>query len=217
MSVNEAYLYTTDVLNKLSSNAGDSLKKHQFVRHYNAAQLQWVEDRVKINETNQVRIDELQPLIVSMEAIPKKENDHWDIDLPEDYYHYSRSYSLSGNCYVYNNPERESDMNIILQDEFHKPSLEWEETPCTLAGNKLRVYADFPINKVYFTYYRVPRKINMKDEFLDVEGNPTEDINPEFDGSSLIEILTLTARNIAGITGDQLQYQINQNRSTQHT
>lgn len=217
MTVNEAYLYTQDLLNKISSNAGSNLPKHSFVRHYNATQLQWVEDRVKLSETNRIRIDELQPIMKPKKLIPKKKDNYWESTLPEDYFHYVRSYSESGCCQISLWPVREGNMNVILKDSNWMASLEWEEAPCTLIQNTIRVYADFPIKQIELIYYRFPVDINMSDMFLDVKGQVTVDVDPEFTGSSLVEILTLTARNIAGITADQLQYQVNQAKSQQHT
>lgn len=217
MTVLNAYYYVQDVLNKLSTNGGDNLHKHTFVRHYNAAQLQWVEDRVKLSETNNIRVDEIQLLMKSIKLGVKKGLSYWDSSLPANYFHYVRSYSVSDGCNIYHWKMREGDLNVVLRDSNYIASKEWEEAPVTLIENKLRVYADFPIQNNYLTYYRLPADINMADGHLDVDGNPTQDIDPEFIGSSLIEILTKTSANIAGITVDQLQYQINQNRSSQHT
>lgn len=216
MTVNAAHLYVQDVLNKLSTNSGTNLSKHSFVRHYNASQIQWVEDRIKLSESNNVRIDEIQQLMKPEELGVKKGNGYWDSNFPSDYFHYVRSYSVADGCNVYHWKMREGDLNVVLRDSNYIASKEWEEAPVSIMDNKLRVYADFPIQNNYLVYYRFPIEINMKDGHLDVDGNATVDIDPEFTGSSLIEILTMTAANIAGITADQLQYQINQNRSSQH-
>ena len=54
MTVNEAYLYFTNAVNKLSSNSGLNIPKAVFVSTFNAVQTQWVEDRVKMNELNKI-------------------------------------------------------------------------------------------------------------------------------------------------------------------
>jgi hypothetical protein len=218
MTVNEAYLYTTDVLAKLSSNAGDKLPKHSFVRHFNAAQLQWVEDRSKVDQTNQIRIDEIQHLATTVSETAVLKDNYYQISLPDNYFHYERSWS-TGKCTYSHFPVREKDVSVLLEDEFWKPSSEWAETICTVTGNNLRVYVapDMQIQKIHLMYYRHPLDINMADGNLDVNGNPTVDVDPELNGASLIEVLTLTARNLAGIFENQFQYQINQGRSTQHT
>lgn len=219
MTVLETYYAVQDKLNKLSSNAGANLAKHTFVRHFNMAQDLWVEDRMKRSQTDRVRIDELQPIMKTVELTPieEKGKGYFKIDLPEDYYHYVRSYSYSGACLIYNWEVREGNMNVVLMDQFWAPSLEWQEIPVTIVGGQLRMYADFPINKVVFTYHRYPVRVNMADNFTDPNGNPTVDVHPEFKGSSLVEIINMTTADIAGITADQLQYQINMNKSIQHT
>ena len=56
--------------------------------------------------------------------------------------------------------KKEGDINVLLKDEFWKPSLEWGETICTIVGNKLRVYFDnFNIDYVILEYYRYPVNI----------------------------------------------------------
>ena len=57
----------------------------------------------------------------------------------------------------------------------------------------------------------------MADGYLDVAGNPTVDVDPEFLGSSIIEILNLTAQLIAGEIGDNERYTVFTNRTQQHT
>lgn len=218
MTVKEAYLYFTNAVNKLSSNSGLNIPKAVFVSTFNAVQTQWVEDRVKMNELNKIRMDEIQQLMVSTKLNVKKEEQYYTIDLPENYYHYLRSYSYVGDCTIDNWLVREGDINVLLNDEFWKPSLEWGETICTLGGNKLKVYYDdFAIKNVNLIYYRYPVAINMADGYLDTNGQPTVDVDPEFLGSSVIEILNLTAQLTAGEIGDNERYTVFTNRTQQHT
>lgn len=180
-------------------------------------QYQWVEDRFKLNDTNTTRIDEIQQLLVPIDQVPKKELGYYTIDLPLNYYHYKRSYTILGECSIMHYHVKESDVNVLLSDEFWKPSEEWGETIATIVGGKLRVYGDFGMDKIHLLYYRFPVEINMSDGFPDINGNATLDIGPEFTGSSLEEILTMTANYLAGITNDQFRYQTSAQLKQAHT
>lgn len=219
MTVNEAYLYVTNSLNKLSTNSSQNVSKSAFVNAYNAVQLQWVEDRVKLNELNNVRIDELQQLLVQVEINVKKEDLYYSSDLPDNYYHARRVRAVSGECSLGCYPAKEGDVNILLNDSFWTPSKEWGETFYTLSGDKINVYHNdqFSINKIQLIYYRYPIDINMADGYEDINGVPTVDVDPEFKGSSLVEILNMTVQHLAGVITDQFRYQVFGNKSQAHT
>ena len=222
MTVQESYKYVQDRLNKLSTNFGDNIPKHVFVLAFNSTQLQWVEDRIKLGETNIIRTDEVQQLLKSTgsQQPTKTGNNYYEIQLPEDYFHYKRSVSYVP-CEIRNILKKEGDINLLLRDNFWKPSVEWGETLCTLVGGKLRIYVDiensFEISQVDLVYYRYPLNINMSDGYNDVNGNLTVDINPEFTGSSLIEILNATCELLAADTVDQWRYQTMQQKNIKHT
>lgn len=219
MTVLDCYYYTQEALNKLATNSSQNVSKSSFVRTFNAVQLQWVEDRVKLNEVNNIRIDEIQQLLTQSELKVKKEPLYFYSALPANYYHARRVRAKVGQCSMGCYPAKEGDVNVLLNDEFWKPSKEWGETFYTLAGDQVRVYHDnqFTVSSIDFLYYRLPVNINMADGFDDVNGVPTVNVNPEFTGSSLIEILNLTVQHLAGNINDQLRYQVYSNKAQVHT
>lgn len=208
MTVKECYQFVENRLNKLGTNANDNIEKFQFVEAFNTAQYLWAEARCKLNETNIIRVDEVQQLLKPFSGKPKKTgSNYYELDLPSDYFHYNRSVSYVP-CEIKNHLKKEANINRLLQDEFWKPSVEWGETICTIGNNKLRVYVDnFSISKIDLQYYRTPIKINMKDGYNDVNNEMTEDIDPEFQNVSLIEILNLTCQILAADNSDQWNYQ----------
>lgn len=218
MTVLEAYQFVQNRLNRLSTNYGDNIPKYQFVEAFNTAQLHWCEDRFKVDQVNIIRKDELQRLITEVVVSDLTAGDnYYELDLPGNYFHYIRSFS-NAPCPLYNFLKKEGDINRLLLDEFWKPSLEWQETICTIKNSKLRVYVDnFTINSVNLLYYRFPQAINMATGFPDINGDPTIDINPEFTGPSLLEILNLTCQLLSGDTSDQTGFQIFSSRNQQHT
>jgi len=221
MTILESYKYVQERLNKLSTNFGDNIAKHTFVLAFNSTQLQWAEDRVKLAETNIVRQDEIQQLLKDVNIPPIKAGDYYyEIALPEDYFHYKRSTS-NAPCQLRNILKKEADINMLLRDSFWKPSIEWGETLCTLIGNKLRIYTDlensFQISGINLVYYRYPLNVDMADGFNTVDGIATTNVNPEFQGSSLIEILNATCELLAADSADQWRYQTMTQNNTKHT
>lgn len=218
-TVQDCYKYVQEALNKLNSDASQNVPKTTFVTTFNAVQMQWVEDRVKVGELNKVRTDEIQQLATDVELSVKKEDLYYYTELPDNYYHIIRPYSSIGGCTLNIWPAKEGDVNVLLDDAFWTPSKEWGETFYTLVGGKLRVYHNnqFTLNKINLVYFRYPTSINMADGYEDVNGTPTTDIDPEFKGSSLIEILNLTIQHLAGAVNDQMRFQVFGNKSQTHT
>ena len=134
----------------------------------------------------------------------------------KNYYHFKRAVAYTP-CEVFLYRKFESNVNRLLSDENWQPSLEWGESFCTVMNNTLRVYGDFNVDYIDFIYYRKPINVNMADGFDDNLGNPNVDIDPEFDNSSLFEILNQTALLLSADSGDSLRFQTLSNQTTQHT
>lgn len=216
MTVLESYQYVQSRMNKLSSNSKDNIPKYAFVQAFNAVQLQWVEDRIKLKEASDIRINETQQLLKEVSIIPVKEDSYYKVKLPEDYFHYNRSTSLTP-CEIANRLVKESNINTLLNNANWKPSLEWGETLATIVNGHLKIYVDnFSISQVNLVYYRYPVDINMSTGHNDINGNPTTDIDPEFKGSSLIEILNQTCLLLGADNMDQWIYQTMDQRTTKH-
>jgi|TARA_R110000782_G_scaffold184197_3_gene274426 hypothetical protein len=78
-----------------------------------------------------------------------------------------------------------------LQDEFCKPSFEWEEAPYTVNSDLLSVYvSDFTISDILLDYYRYPNQIGLIDE-NNPESNFNEGLPVEWDEKALDDIISL--------------------------
>lgn len=218
MTINECYLYVLSRLNKGLTNKGDNIPKWRFVSAFNSQQLLWLDDRIKLDETNTLRKDEIEHLLVTKtNLVPTLAGtNYYELSLPQDYYRYKRSTSLVP-CEIANRLVKEGNINTLLLDTNWKPSVEWGETLCTLVGKKLRIYVDnFTISGVNFVYYRQPVKVNMEDGFSDINGITNTNIDSEFEGSSLIEILDVTCELLASDNQDQWNLQTSTQRQ-RHT
>lgn len=205
MTVQQAYLYVSDRLNNLSTNANQKITPRQFVFSYNKVQEHWYDERLRVLESDLTRTEELQkyldtykaPLNVINEG---KSSQALEFSLPENYKHFSRIYGICGDCglEVQGFIKEVGRVGRLLMDDFWKPCLEWEETIATLQNDKIQFYTgDFSCSELFLVYYRQLNPIDM--EGIDFEGYGTN-VDPELDGSDLYEVLDLTALLISGDT-----------------
>lgn len=177
--LNETIVYKIQLrLNKIASHDYDNIEKWQIVEAFNKAQVDWC--RRQIHGMNQFkegdeqstrRIDDLQ---VILKDFPMKCSNRkiYSItqSLPEDFFEYKRISCLATDKCCSNKHNmiiylgEEGNVNILLRDEYKKPNFDWGETFCTIKDNKIRIYTngEFTISDVELTYYRQPRRIEMK-------------------------------------------------------
>lgn len=189
MTFDWTYRRVLDKLNKWSSNDGQRVPERVFIDSFNEAQYRWIDSKIKIKEINKEVQDDLQQFLLTTDLIPHKDQISYKIHLPEDYYQTSRviAYAKKGSCShnVYGYPREESNMNRLLQDDFHKPSFEWQESPVTITDNRLRFYTnDFDIQKITLVYYRCPRALQ-------------EGVDPELEKGDLDDVINITVRLLA--------------------
>lgn len=215
MNITDCYLYVQDRLNKLSSNNSQNIQFPQFVRAFNTSQLQWVEDRIKINETSNLRTDEISQLLTSVKLKTSTKDNYYEASKPSNYFHFKRLYGTPCNVNII--PVREGDVNNLLKSSNWKPSLEWEETFATFVGDKIRVYKDetFSLTGIYLVYFRYPIEVDIQG-YTKYDNTISTNIDPEFQGSSLVEILDMTCLLLASDINDQLRYQAMTNKTTKH-
>lgn len=164
-------------LNKLASNDYDNIMDWQIVEAFNKAQSNWCRRNLlgtnvsKIgDEGNKRRIDDLQVLLTDLALnLDRKELYYVYPKLPADYFEWK---SISANAKNKCCPARplmiylaeEANIEQLLRDNHKKPSFDWSETFCTMAGNKIKIFTngEFDIEKATLTYYKQPRRIEFK-------------------------------------------------------
>ena len=216
MTILECYMYVTDRLNKLSSNNSQNIPYPQFIRTFNTAQLQWVEDRYKIDETSNTRIDELSILLKSQVLSKSVKENYYETTKPDDYFHFKRLYGSPCNINII--PVKEGDINNLIKSANWRPSKDWEETISTIVGNTIRVYKDdnFSLEDIVLVYYRYPLEVDIAG-YVKTDGTSSTDIDPEFKGSSLREILDFTVQILSGDINDVNRFNSISNKINQHT
>jgi hypothetical protein len=99
------------------------------------------------------------------------------------------------------------NLNEILQDEFSKPSFEWQEALYTVNSDKISIYTtDFKIEELSLNYYRYPNQIKLVDE-TNPESDFDETLNIEWDDKSLDDIISIMVFNL-DINENNPRYQL---------
>jgi hypothetical protein len=198
MTIKETYQTVLDRVNELNTNVNQHVSERAFINAFNKVQLHWLEERIKVAEANQVRQEEIQPFIETFSNGAQKVGDSLVLNLPTDYFRYSRVYGeCSKDCeqVVHAYPREEGNAGRLLQDDLQRPSFEWAETFFTLKGNTLHFYADFDCSTITLIYYRCPVVVDMED----VGGS---NIDPELTKTNLEEVIDLTALLVSGDTSN---------------
>lgn len=212
-------------LNKVDTQDDQNLPIQNIVEAYNKAQIS-VQSRLanKNNiyktglESTKERTDDLEVLINAepiILPITKKQGYYISNSIPINYFRHIRVTCIASNSkcsskemFVY--LQEESNLNTLLRNEHVNPSFEWAETICTIAEDKIKVfYDDFEIKKLYFTYMRKARNIDIPG-YEKEDGSPSTLINPELPDNVVEMCIDEACRILSGDTGNQFSNQISQ-------
>lgn len=191
-------------LNKLSSKDYDNIHDWQIVEAFNKGVVAWCRRNLQGtnlsktgDESTKRRIDDLQILLKPLPIKMHDKKEYYESNsLPTDYFEWKRisAKAVHGCC---NEPRKlkiylaeEANVDMLLNDAHKKPSFKWAETFCTIANNKVKIYTneEFEIVEPILTYYRQPRRIEIKGVSNPYTGTySTADVECEFK-DDLVEI-----------------------------
>jgi hypothetical protein len=214
-------------LNKLASNDYDNIECWQLVEAFNKGQVDWCRRNLhglnvvkEGDEQSTSRIDDLQVLLEETALIMLDKTTYYETvtSIPSEYLRYKRiSVMATNECCP--EPRRmvvflaeQGNVDILLKDVNKRPNFDWAETFATFAGDKLQVYTngEFEIDKVKFTYYRQPIKIQINgcvDPYTQVQS--TIDVECEFKDDLVELLIDEAAKIIAGDIESMVQMQRN--------
>jgi hypothetical protein len=232
MDNNTLRIKVQERLNKLASQDVDNIESWQIAEAFNKAQLEFTRRQVQgLNprqtgdEGSKSLVDDLQVLLVGKSLAVTDRGAYVEtVPLPGDYLYFKRLSCLSSNKCCPARPlttylAQEADVDVLLRDEFNKPSFEWGESFCTLQGNRVRIYhnREFEVSNVVLSYYRKPRPISFEDA-VDLEtGQPTPNVACEFK-DDVAEILIDEAVSILAADMENMQqYQRNKQNAQANT
>lgn len=170
-------------------------------------------------ESFQRRIDDLQVLIVN--NLPNityvnAGNNIFTGDLPDNYLHLLRSYSLATKDLCINRALRNiqyshDELNDILvsKDPYKYPSFEWQEVPINIAQNKVFAYTDstFTLTKLNIQYLKYPTEIDLVG-YTHIDGTASANVNSELEDYLMEDIITLAVRFSKAILQDKESFQL---------
>ena len=213
-------------LNKVDTQDDENISVYNIVEAFNKAQLNVVNRLYGKNnnyksgiESTRKRVDDLKILLNPAPKIlsaTKKEGYYLSEALPKDYFHLVRTTCLASrkDCskkemFIY--LQEESNLNTLLNNDFVNPSFEWAETIGTIAGDKIKVFTQnkFEINKVYLTYLRKPRTIDIIG-YIKKDGSFSTNIDPELPDDLVEMSIDEACRILSGDMQNQFSNQIAQ-------
>jgi len=222
----EIFLKVKYRLNKVDTQDYENIPVYNVVEAFNKAQLNVVNRFFGKNnnyktgvESTKKRIDDLQDLINSepmVLSVKKKSKYFLTETLPQDYFHYIKVNSEGSikdcenqliNVFI----REESNINTLLNNDFFNPNFEWRETIGTILNNQIKVYTNdlFEINKVFLTYLKKPRSIDIKG-YINRDGKPSTNIDPELPDDIVELCVDETIRILSGDMHNQFSNQISQ-------
>lgn len=169
---------------KNGTNDNIAVDKKRFCLLYNEGQNKFMTLHLQNRGVDDVRY--IQKFLVIDESIPysSKDKNKYIFKLPENQFDISdlRVSVQKESCERIINCVEVQTENIseFLQDEYLKPSFEWDETLYTINSDQVSIYTDetFKVSEALLSYYRYPSQLKLIDDF-----NPESD----FDSTSLIE------------------------------
>ena len=196
--VRERYLLKAE---KNGVNDGIAVDRLRFCLLYNEAQNKFLTLHLQNRGVDDVRY--IQKFLILKHRVPYSsksvDGKIYNFELPKDYFDLADAEARAekGKCKATLNlvEIRTENYTELIQDEFWKPSFEWEETLFTVNSDNLSVYvSDFTISDILLNYYRYPNQIELLND-----SNPESDFNENFpiewDDKSLDDIISLMVFN----------------------
>jgi len=183
----------------------------RFVVLYNEAQIKYEESILQKRNEDEIRY--VQKFVVpnSNLTVEFSENNYSLFKLPENYFDFislkgKASTSYCQNATISLHETKLENVDILLEDEFNKPSFDYREAPFKIAEDKIIAYKDnFTYESVLCTYYRYPQEIQLID-IEDPESQFDETKQSEWDDKSNNRIIDSAAARFF-LNNDDAKYQ----------
>lgn len=212
MTVGEAILELRETLTKNNIHDNTGYDNIRSVRLLNKAQNLVVEYLLDKRNEDDIRL--IEQLLNTVDLKPSKTDSLFvNFNLPTDFFDFENLIIVGekGKCKATDFivfEEKAANIHLISNDENLKPSFEFRETSYIIGDNKIKILtSDFEIPKITLIYYRKPRLISIEG-YEDVNGNPTSNVNPEFNDRLLYKIIDVAAMLADSNTGNLNKIQV---------
>lgn len=218
MNIVDCYLRALQKAEENMTNGGIKLDKARFVQLFNDEQNRLV--RYILDKKNEEDIRYIQKLVVYSKGL-QKNTDRGNPEsslflIPSDFFAFSNISGVfrKGECSVldFNMWEvKNENPHELLADEFNKPDFDFRETFYTIGEDSIRVYkSDFSVEKVFMTYYRYPRAVDIEG-YIRSDNTDSTNIDPEFDDKIVGMILNMVEKQFALNESEYHRYQLDSN------
>lgn len=222
----DSLLYKIDQkLNKLSTNEHQQIQLEDKILALNEAQIKLIKQKIDgISivsglgfDSFKKRYDDLQRLVehyddhpLALKLVDKELNQYATSieNLSPKYMFYVDSYFLAdkGRCknriiWINNNLSKHTDLRLLLNNEYYKPSFEYQESICFISSDEISIFTDgsFTPTKLYLSYIRYPKYIN-KEGYIGLDGNNSVNQDCELEEYLEDELVDLAVQNLAMYT-----------------
>lgn len=217
MTSEQAYLSFLQLVNRNFTNDNIDVDKSRFVMLYNRVQSRYVEWVLEKRNDDELR--DIQDLLVLDKSLIKlsKVLNHQDFEIPKDYFNLStiQVYASKSKCKdvkIGAHEVKNDNVEEYIIDSFNEPSFEYRETFYTLNSNRVSVYfKDFEISKVFLSYYRYPKDIDILG-YIDINGANSTNSNPELPDRVVNKVLLAMSKEYSAINEEYNKYQVDKDR-----
>lgn len=196
MTANRAYQKYLLKTQENGTNDNLAVSRDRFVALFNEAQNKYVEWHLDKRDSDERRNIQFLLVIDKEVLTPTLTHNHYDFELPEDYFDFSNAYCLAskGDCLdkrLNISEIKDENINELLRDEFNKPSFEYRESLYQIVSDKLIIYKDdFTISKLLISYYRYPKQLRLENP-TNPESRIDDTFSPEFDDKVVDRIISI--------------------------
>lgn len=214
MTANKVYYLLLEDVNKNAINDNIAIDPFRAVLHINQAQDSILENYLSDRSNSDVR--KVSKFLVTDTYLTKIDcrKEFCKYKLPDDLFDFTSIKVYADNDYCSNirlNTFEVKPENVeqVIQDEFNKPSLKFRETFYNYSEDYVLVYKDdFEVSNVLITYYRKPRRFDFKGYTNIDTGNPSSNIELEWDDKMTSKIIKLASSNFLLANNDP-KYSVN--------
>lgn len=210
-------------LNKLSTHEHQQIPIEDKMIAVNEAQIALVKMKVSGNNLFKIGLDGFKKRYQDLQFLIENPEDHplnlvlsdkilnkWIavINVEPKFMFYLDSYLIADKeeCkdrVVYANPDlvKHADIITLLNNSNFKPSFEYQETICDVSSDELHYYTDgtFTPKKVYLSYIRYPREIDMEG-YVKFDGTNSTNVDCELEAYLKDELLDIAVQRLAMYT-----------------
>lgn len=216
MRIEEAYLKFLSKVEKNLTNDSLSADRDRFVLLFNEAQNKFIEGVLERRAIDEVEY--IQRLVVQKKPLSNIKDllNSNEFAIPDDYFYFINlevvGASDCGNATFLAWQVKLEDVQELLHDKFNKPSFDFRETFYTIGEDSIRVYKDdFSIDKVFLTYYRYPRQVDISG-YIKADGTQSSSVDPEWDDKVTDRILSICAKDFITNADFLEKYQVGVNQ-----